>query len=190
MARYEHVSGVWGREQKEYTVVGTALVQLPGRVQVARPVSQRRRQPVPVQQGLAHPPQRVVDAVHEEGGLVIKHSDGNLWPILDLIVGTGVEAINPLEPVAGMDIAKVKAEYGDRVCLVGNIDCGELLSHGTVEQVVEEVRQCIAAAAPGGGYMLSSSNSIHSSVNPGNYVAMVRAGHKYGRYDVDVEARS
>jgi uroporphyrinogen decarboxylase len=134
--------------------------------------------------------QRVVDAVHEEGGLVIKHSDGNLWPILDLIVGTGVEAINPLEPVAGMDIAKVKAEYGDRVCLVGNIDCGELLSHGTVEQVVEEVRQCIAAAAPGGGYMLSSSNSIHSSVNPGNYVAMVRAGHKYGRYDVDVEARS
>ena len=125
---------------------------------------------------------RCVDAVHEEGALCIKHSDGNLWQILDAIVATGADAINPLEPVAGMDIGKVKAAYGDRVCLVGNIDCGELLSHGTPEQVDAAVCHCIAVAAPGGGFILSSSNSIHSSVSPENYLAMVEAGRAYGDY--------
>ena len=128
--------------------------------------------------------QRVVDAVHEEGGLVMKHSDGNLWPILDMIVDTGTDALNPIEPVAGMDIAEVKAQYGDRICLVGNIDCGELLSHGTVEQVELAVRGCIAAAAPGGGFILSSSNSIHSSVKPENFVTMVQTGRQWGCYPV------
>ena len=126
--------------------------------------------------------QRVVDAIHEEGGMVMKHSDGNLWPILDMIVDTGVEALNPIEPTAGMDMARVKAQYGHRVCLVGNIDCGQLLSHGRVEQVEAAVRQCISDAAVRGGFMLSSSNSIHSSVKPENYLAMVRAGQRYGRY--------
>ena len=127
--------------------------------------------------------QRVVDAIHEEGGIVVKHSDGNLWPILDLIVDSGVEGINPIEPVANMDIGEVKQKYGDRVCIVGNIDCGDLLSNGTTEQVDATVKKCIQDAAKGGGFMLCSSNSIHSSVNPDNYVAMVRAGQKYGKYN-------
>jgi uroporphyrinogen decarboxylase len=126
---------------------------------------------------------KAVAAIHEEGALCIKHSDGNLWSILDLIIDAGPDAINPLEPVAGMDIRRVKSTYGDRVCLVGNIDCGELLSHGTREQVQTAVRQCLEDAAPGGGFILSSSNSIHSSVQPDNYLAMVEAGHAYGAYE-------
>ena len=82
-----------------------------------------------------------------------------------------------------MPLSDAKAAYGDRVCLVGNIDCGELLSHGTGELVEAAVARCIAAAAPGGGFILSSSNSIHSSVDPGNYLAMVEAGHIYGVYE-------
>ena len=130
---------------------------------------------------------RMVDVVHEEGALCIKHTDGHLWPILEMIVDAGPDAVNPLEPVAGMDVGEVKAAYGKRVALVGNIDCGELLSHGTKEEVEEAVRACIAAGAPGGGFMLSSSNSIHSSVSPENYLAMVRAGHKWGGYPLDPE---
>ncbi|MAE64782.1 MAG: hypothetical protein CMJ18_10990 [Phycisphaeraceae bacterium] len=126
--------------------------------------------------------QRVVDAVHEEGGLVVKHSDGDLWPILDLIVDTGADGLNPIEPVANMDIGEVKRQYGDRICIIGNIDCGALLSHGTTEQVEAAVQKCIADAAKGGGFMLSSSNSIHSSVKPENYVAMVKAGQRFGAY--------
>lgn len=112
----------------------------------------------------------------------IKHTDGNLWPILDMIVDTGIDAIDPLEPVAGMDIGQVKEEYGHRICLIGNIDCGDLLSGGTPGEVIRSVRQTMAQAAPGGGFVLSSSNSIHPAVKPENYQAMMRAGRRYGRY--------
>jgi uroporphyrinogen decarboxylase len=105
-----------------------------------------------------------------------------------MIVDAGPDAINPLEPVAGMDMKRAKDQYGERVCLVGNIDCGQLLSHGTVDQVEASVRHCIADGAVGGGFILSSSNSIHSSVKPENYLAMVRAGQRYGRYPLDLEA--
>jgi uroporphyrinogen decarboxylase len=81
-----------------------------------------------------------------------------------------------------MDIGVVKREYGDRVCLIGNIDCGHLLPHGTAEEVEAAVKECIAQAAIGGGFILSSSNSIHSSVNPENYRAMIEATRKFGSY--------
>ncbi len=126
--------------------------------------------------------QRMVDAIHEEGGKVIKHSDGNLWPILDPIVRTGADAIHPLEPIAGMDIGEVKQKYGKQVCLIGNIDCSHVLSEGSEEEVEAAVRECIRKASPGGGHIISSSNSIHSSVKPENYRRMIEATKKYGRY--------
>jgi uroporphyrinogen decarboxylase len=82
-----------------------------------------------------------------------------------------------------MDLKKVKAYCGDRLCLIGNIDCVDLLCHGTPEQVDEAVRQAIDIAAPGGGYILSDSNSLHPGVNPENCIAMFQATKKYGRYD-------
>jgi len=131
---------------------------------------------------------RMIDVIHEEGAMCVKHSDGCIWPILDMIVDAGTDAINPLEPVAGMDMTRAKAEYGERACLIGNIDCGDLLSHGTVEEVERSVRQCLADGAVGGGFILSSSNSIHSSVKPENYQAMVRAGSEFGEYPLDMAA--
>jgi len=130
--------------------------------------------------------QRLVDAVHEEGGIVVKHSDGNLWPLLDLIVNAGIDALNPMEPIAGMDIGEIKDKYGKKVCLIGNIDCSRLLSEGTVEEVEAAVRECIRKASLGGGHILSSSNSIHSSVKPENYLAMIEAGRKHGKYPIRI----
>lgn len=125
---------------------------------------------------------KMVDTVHEEGGKVIKHSDGNLWLLLDDLVGAGIDGLHPIEPVAGMDLGEVKRKYGARVCLIGNVDCAQLLPHSTVAAVEAAVRECIRQGAYGGGYMLSSSNSIHSAVNPENYLAMIAAGRKYGVY--------
>jgi uroporphyrinogen decarboxylase len=127
---------------------------------------------------------RIVEVIHDEGALAVKHSDGNLWPILDMIVSTGIDGINPLEPIAGMDIGRVKEKYGDRVCLLGNIDCGDLLSWGSVDDVKRVVRDTIRQAAPGGGYIVMSSNTIHSSVNPDNYRAMVEETHRSGVYPI------
>ena len=125
---------------------------------------------------------KTVKAIKEAGAYVIKHTDGNIWSIIDDIVETGIDAINPLEPVAGMDIGEVKKDYGERVCLIGNIDCGHLLCRGSEKEVREEVRRTIAAAAPGGGYIISSSNSLQLGVRPQNYLAMVEEAKEYGRY--------
>ena len=127
---------------------------------------------------------RMVDVIHEEGAIVIKHSDGNLYPILEDIASCGADALNPIEPLAGMDLATTKRLVGDRMALAGNVDCGRLLPHGTPEQVRQTVRQCILDAAPGGGYLVCSSNSIHSSCRPENLVAMVQAVHEFGAYPI------
>lgn len=131
--------------------------------------------------------QQMVDLIHEEGGKVIKHSDGNLWPILDMIVDTGIDGLNPIEPIAGMDIGLVKEKYGKRLCLVGNIDCAHLLPNGSIAEVENAVRECIRKASPGGGHIISSSNSIHSSVKPENYLAMIRSVQKYGNYPMEIK---
>jgi uroporphyrinogen decarboxylase len=107
-----------------------------------------------------------------------------------MILETGVDAINPLEPVAGMDIARVKQRYGERVCLIGNIDCGDLLCSHTPEKVTAVVRETIRQGGEKGGYILSSSNTIHSSVKPENYRAMIEAGHRFGSYPFCGPARS
>jgi uroporphyrinogen decarboxylase len=129
---------------------------------------------------------RSTKAIHDAGGFVVKHTDGNIWPILDMIVESGVDAINPLEPVAGMDIGEVKAKYGRQVAVIGNIDCGDLLSRHSVEEVRRAVKECIRKASPGGGHILSSSNTIHSSVKPENFLAMIETARECGRYPIDL----
>ena len=125
---------------------------------------------------------KMIDMIHEEGALCIKHTDGNIYSLLDMIVSAEPDGLNPIEPVAGMELGKVKELVGDRVCLSGNIDCAHLLPHGTPEEVRQAVRQAIVDAGSGGGYVVTSSNSIHSSCDPQNLVAMVRACREFGDY--------
>ena len=80
-----------------------------------------------------------------------------------------------------MNIGEVKKKYGDSVCLIGNIDCGDLLSRKSPHEVQEAVQRTIKEAAPGGGYIISSSNAIHASVKPENYKAMIDAVKLYGK---------
>ena len=126
-----------------------------------------------------------VDVAKRRGLPFLKHTDGNLWPILDSILDTGIDCLDPLEPIAGMDAARVKEACGERVCLAGNIDCGRLLPSAEPADVVEAVKETIAKAAPGGGFILASSNSIHPGVKPENYRAMVEAGREFGQYPLD-----
>lgn len=81
----------------------------------------------------------------------------------------------------------MKAKYGDRLCLVGNVNCGATLSWGTIEEVRQEVKDCIRKAGLGGAYICTSSNSIHSGVKPENYVAMVEAIREFGKYPLDLD---
>jgi uroporphyrinogen decarboxylase len=123
-----------------------------------------------------------VASFRKQGIPVIHHSDGDVTMLLPLLVDTGIDGIHSLEPSAGMDIGKVKKEYGRRLTLVGNIDSGNLLSFGVPRQVEEVVKETIAMAAPQGSYILSSSNSLHYGCRLGNIIAMLKAAKKYGKY--------
>ncbi|HBY96982.1 MAG TPA: hypothetical protein DEP84_24050 [Chloroflexi bacterium] len=127
---------------------------------------------------------RVVAGFHEVGLPIIKHTDGNLWSIIDMIVDSGIDCLDPIDPSAGMELGEVKAKYGDRVALKGNVDCAQTMTFGTPEDVIAETREALRKGMPGGGYILSSSNSIHSAVKPENYLAMLRTLQEYGHYPV------
>lgn len=123
------------------------------------------------------------DAAAGKGLPLIYHCDGRMWEVLPDIVDMGFAAIQPVEPKA-MDIVEVKRQYGSRLCLIGNIDLGGSLVRGTPAEVEAEVRQRLAELAPGGGYMVGSSNSITSYVPLQNYRAMIEAVLRWGWYPV------
>ncbi|MCO6449877.1 MAG: cobalamin-dependent protein [Caldilineales bacterium] len=131
--------------------------------------------------------QRLVDAIHSAGLYHWKHSDGNMYPLLDSIVAAGSDGIDPIDPSGGMELKVVKAKYGDEVAIKGNVDQTELLMYGPPQAVVESVKSCIVDAGVGGGYVCSSSNSIHSGVDPELYRVMVDTIHHYGRYPLDLD---
>jgi len=125
---------------------------------------------------------RIYKKWHSFGLYIIKHSDGDLNKIMDLLIDTGLDCLHPIDPLAGMSLEKVKKDYGRRICIMGNVNCAGNLVYGTEEDVVNEVKKCIEVAAPGGGYILSSSNIIPNSVKPKNYLAMVAAVKQFGVY--------
>ncbi len=129
--------------------------------------------------------QKLVAECHRLGVPFIKHTDGNITRLeQELLVDSGIDAYQAIEPVAGMDIARLKQRYGSHLTLMGNIDCAYLLCNGTPEEVAAETRRVIEAAAPGGGFVLTSSNSIHNGVRLENYMAMLETARRFGRYPI------
>ena len=84
-----------------------------------------------------------------------------------------------------MDLGELKEKYGDKIILIGNVDCAETLVYGGKEEIENEVKECIKKAAKGGGYILTSSNSIHYNIPAQNFIYMVEATKKYGKYPVN-----
>ena len=111
----------------------------------------------------------------------IYHSCGNINSILDDLLSLGMNGISNLEP-GPMDIFQLKKDYGNRVCLMGNIDLHYTLSKGTVEETENEVREKIQKVGPGGGYIMATSNGVAAYCKVENVVAMNSALIKYGHY--------
>ncbi|HQM49006.1 MAG TPA: uroporphyrinogen decarboxylase family protein [Candidatus Hydrogenedentes bacterium] len=124
---------------------------------------------------------RVVAGMREMGFHVIKHTDGNIMPILDQLVDAGPHALHSLDPQGGVDIAEVKRLYGGKVCLIGNVNCG-LLTSGTDEEVIESARYCIKHGMPGGGYIFSTSNCAFTGLPLERYELMWKVWHDEAIY--------
>ena len=108
------------------------------------------------------------------------HSDGNMTPLLDLWLSLGQSAIHPIQPDV-MDIELVKARYGHRVALVGNILMDDLVRKGPAD-IEAQVQQRIERIGHKGGYIISSSNSLTDDMKPENVRAMIDAVDKHGWY--------
>ncbi len=127
---------------------------------------------------------KVTEAVHEWGGKIIFHSDGDITSLLDFVVDCGFDALHCLEPPY-VDLDLVKKKVGDKLCLLGNIDTSYILVDGTQKEVEDAVKYAIKKLGPGGGYILSPSNS-HPAMSYQRIKWMIEATKKFGKYPLDL----
>ena len=108
------------------------------------------------------------------GFYTIKHSDGNLNPILDQIVDCKPHALHSIDPQGHMSLLDVRRKYGDRVATIGNVNCG-LLQTGTEQQIEDDVLRCLSEGmADGGkGFVFSTSNCVYTGMALSRYQRMM-----------------
>jgi uroporphyrinogen decarboxylase len=123
---------------------------------------------------------RWADSLNTKGIISIWHSDGNLMPIMDRILESGVSAIQCVDPLGGMDIVEVKKQVNGRLALIGNIDCS-MLQFGPKEKIEEEVKRVVQGCKGNGGFVLCGCNAIFQGISAEHYQVMVDSRYKYGK---------
>ena len=124
-----------------------------------------------------------IDGYREMGYYSIKHTDGNMMPILKQIADCKPDAIHSLDPQGGVTIPEVRKIVGNDICLVGNVNCG-LLQTGTDEEMEADVlRSLREGMADGRGYIFSTSNCAYTGLPLERYERMMQLWREYGNYD-------
>ena len=124
---------------------------------------------------------KLIAGYRDLGFYVIKHTDGNIMPILDQLVDCHPHALHSLDPQGGVDMAEVKRLAGDKVCLIGNVNCA-LMDSGTDEEVIESAKYALTYGMPGGGYIFSTSNCIYTGMKLKRYELILDVWKKFGNY--------
>ncbi len=116
---------------------------------------------------------------------IMYHSCGAVQPLINELIEIGVDILNPVQVTAkGMDTTVLKEQFGDRLTFWGGIDTRQILPHGTVDDVKQDVKRIIRDLAPGGGYVLNFVHNAQPDVRPENICAMFEAGREYGAYPI------
>ncbi len=112
---------------------------------------------------------------------IMLHSDGAIGKLVPDLIEMGIDVLHPLEPVAGMDPAAIKASYGDAISFLGGVDISHAMP-GTTADVRQDVDRCLRDLAPGGGYILAPCNHLQADVPPENVIELYRYAHQKGSY--------
>lgn len=123
----------------------------------------------------------ILDTYRSMGFYTIKHTDGNIMPILDQMVECGPDALHSLDPQGGVSLKKVKEMVGDKVALCGNVNCG-LLQTGTQEECEADIRRSLREGMPGYGYIFCTSNCAYTGLSLERYELMHRIWREEGIY--------
>jgi uroporphyrinogen decarboxylase len=124
--------------------------------------------------------QEVTNAVHDWGGKILLHSDGDITTLLDFIIESGFDGLQCLE-LPHVDPVLVKKKVGDKLCLSGNIDTRYILYKATKQEVEAAVLDAIKAMGEGGGYILSPAN-FHPEISVDRLRWMIAAVNRFGVY--------
>jgi len=126
----------------------------------------------------------LIELCHANDLLVIYHGCGKALDIFGDLVQIGLDAYNPLEAKADLDVVELKKEYANRLAFVGNIDV-RVLETGDPEAIEREVRYKLQAAK-GGGFVFQSDHSVSSEVAPESYRLAIDTLRKLGNYPLDL----
>ncbi len=122
---------------------------------------------------------RAVDWAHSKGIYARLHSCGDIMPLIPDILETGIDALNPIEIKAGMDVFGLKKQYGDRLVLHGGINA---VLWGDKEAITQAIRDTVPVLKESGGYIFASDHSIPNSVSLENMRSIIETVKEVGRY--------
>jgi uroporphyrinogen decarboxylase len=127
---------------------------------------------------------RMAEAAHAAGLPVIYHGCGNVKAILADFMDMKIDAYNPLEAKAGLDVVELRRQYGHRLGFCGNSDI-QVWEAGDRHAIRREVLRKLNAAK-GGGFIFQSDHSVSSSVSGHTYDYIVKLVRQYGRYPIQL----
>lgn len=128
----------------------------------------------------------LVAGYRDQGYYVIKHTDGNIMPILNDLLDANPHALHSLDPQAGVDMAEMVRIASERVCLIGNVNCG-LLDTGTVEECAASARYALQHGLRAPGYIFSTSNCVYTGMQLPRYELILDIWRREG---IRVESRA
>ncbi|MBZ5562291.1 MAG: uroporphyrinogen decarboxylase [Acidobacteriia bacterium] len=115
---------------------------------------------------------------------VMFHCCGAVRPLIPDLAEAGADIIQSVQPLAaGMDSFELKRAFGERVSFQGGIDVQEAMI-GSRADVEQELKCRLRAFAPGGGYILATSNNVQEDIPPENLVHLFRCAREWGRYPI------
>jgi len=122
---------------------------------------------------------RLVGEIKKAGAKkVCLHSDGNITPLLDMLIDAGIDGINPVEPRAGMSIKELKKRYGNKLAYIGGMCNSDVLVNGPGERIISQAREIIELAREGG--VIIGAHSIGPDISVENYLTYYNTLLEYG----------
>ncbi|HDS74542.1 MAG TPA: hypothetical protein ENN56_03285 [Firmicutes bacterium] len=120
--------------------------------------------------------------VRGRGAYVSLHCDGYFWPVAAELPSMGIQCVHPVQQSAGMDMARFKREFGQKLCIYGGLDVRTTLGTGDLDLIRAEVRERMAQLKPGGGYIFCTSHMVQPGTTLEEVEVALETAHESAKY--------